>query len=436
MAELMLNRHRLTQRAWRLLNGRKSYRDLSDKQWTLAASEKSDSPAAFFLPDGLERVTGVQEETTLDHEMVRIRGGVREHGATVAYRIRDVWIQGGHAYSKALKIPLTVGGESWRVSGRRESLAEATLACSLNGNKFFAHWMTDDLTAALAARHLTPPIRVNQQQTIHQKEYTEVFDVRPATVENAHIRELICLDDVGQNRFKRERYQYLRSRLKPFAQQPAPGGIMILRGTTGVRRLLINEQSVAAFLERRGYTIIDAAQMSVPEIGRLAVGASVLVGVEGSHLVHGLYGLREGGAIVTLQPPQRFNHLFKDYTDCLGMKYGFVVGKPANDGFEIVIDELAKTLDMIEQSWLDTQANVREGSTPWRQRRSGCEAAAGRWHPLRTLSRRPASPGDIRRSPAAISRLPRPSRCEVALPQNLDASALFGIFIERPRITP
>jgi len=54
-------------------------------------------------------------------------------------------------------------------------------------------------------------------------------------------------------------------------------------------------------------------------------------------------------AFALLQPPDRFNNVFKDYTDCLGLNYSFVVGHPVAGGFEIRIEDLVRTLDIVSQ---------------------------------------------------------------------------------------
>ena len=73
----------------------------------------------------------------------------------------------------------------------------------------------------------------------------------------------------------------------------------------------------------------------------------VVVGVEGSHLLHGLWTIAERGAMLVLQPPFRFNNVGKNYTDCLGQRYAFVIGHPQEGGFVIQLDEFKTVLDMV-----------------------------------------------------------------------------------------
>ena len=119
---------------------------------------------------------------------------------------------------------------------------------------------------------------------------------------------------------------------------------------SGDRRLLVNEHEMADVLGRRGFNILDPERLSVAEIMGSALGAEIVCGVEGSHLVHGLFSMADSAAMLVIQPPHRFNNLFKDYTDCLGMRYAFVVAEPQDDGFAVDVDRLGRTLDLIENS--------------------------------------------------------------------------------------
>ena len=54
--------------------------------------------------------------------------------------------------------------------------------------------------------------------------------------------------------------------------------------------------------------------------------------------------MADQGGILTLQPPYRFNNIYKEYADCLEMKYGFIVGEQVEDGFQINLDRLDQLL--------------------------------------------------------------------------------------------
>jgi capsular polysaccharide biosynthesis protein len=122
--------------------------------------------------------------------------------------------------------------------------------------------------------------------------------------------------------------------------------VFIRRGGGSPRRL-INEADVMAALSLRGFTVVDPQALSPEEVARACFGADVVVGVEGSHLAHGLMQMRPGAALVTIQPPDRFNNPFKDFCDASGLTYGFVVAEAAGEGFRQHIEGLARILDRL-----------------------------------------------------------------------------------------
>jgi capsular polysaccharide biosynthesis protein len=126
-------------------------------------------------------------------------------------------------------------------------------------------------------------------------------------------------------------------------------GVYLRRGAFGAQdpRVLINGEEVESFLAAQGFAIVDPDRLSSEELCRQMRGASVVVGIEGSHLAHAIYTMASDGVICALQPPRRFNNVYKDYTDCVGMRYAFVVGAPKDGGFVVPKDELARTLEKV-----------------------------------------------------------------------------------------
>jgi hypothetical protein len=81
------------------------------------------------------------------------------------------------------------------------------------------------------------------------------------------------------------------------------------------------------------------------------LNANIVIGVEGSHLSHSIYPIKDGGSIIVLQPPNRFSMVLKDFTDCLDMNFGFLVGTEKEGGnFEINIQRLDELIDKVENN--------------------------------------------------------------------------------------
>jgi hypothetical protein len=343
----MINLALLKRQCWRLFVENKSYQDLCEKQWTLCPSETVITPAAIYLEGELDKVSAIQEDTNYALEFKRVQGGGAEHAATTAYQINDAHISNGYVYKKSMKLRLTTNKESLFEFEKVECFPEAALASTFCGNRYFGHWLTDDLTLALSSQKMAQAVSTKKHYTSHQAEYSKILKIHPVYVANAQFKKLIITQDFGQNSYKRERYKYIRSKLQAGCSSDSKMGVMLLRGSTGVNRPLVNEKEIAEFLKSQGFIIIDPESKSASDIALLTSQARIIIGVEGSHLVHGLFTMKEGGTLLTLQPPFRFNNVFKDYTDCLELKYSFVVGKQVENGFEVDITDIVKTIDLI-----------------------------------------------------------------------------------------
>lgn len=347
----MINLAFLKRQCWRFFSKNQSYSDLCEKQWTICPAETTTTPTAIYREGELDKISAVEAQTNYDLEFKRIQGGISEHAATIAYQLKNAQINNGFLYKKSMKHPLTMDKESLFKSDKVETFSEAALSSTFFGNRYFGHWVTDDITLTLSSQELAQTVRAKQKYTNHQLEYCKIFDVDSTPVSNAKFERLIITQDFGQNSYKRERYEYMRSKLKEHCsldtKSEKASGVMLLRGNSGVRRPLVNEKEIADFLKKQGFTIIDPESTSAFEIAALTSQANIIIGVEGSHLVHGLLTMKENGVLLTLQPPFRFNNIFKGYTDCLDLRYSFIVGETVENGFKIDIEDIVQTLDLL-----------------------------------------------------------------------------------------
>jgi capsular polysaccharide biosynthesis protein len=229
-----------------------------------------------------------------------------------------------------------------------EIVARGAIFCTATGNRYFGQWLMDDCATYPLAVAEGAPITTAQPVNVHTLDYEQRLDMRPRRVGSAYVPELVIFHDVGQNPDKRRRVQAMRDRLFPAGGGAEHAGVFILRGATGQRRVLRNELELAERLrDRRGLRIVDPARADVETIVRTCAGARMVVGVEGSGLMHGILALRAGGAIVTLQPPSRFVGLYKDLADRDDQAFAFVVGLPEGEDFRVDPDEVERTLDLL-----------------------------------------------------------------------------------------
>jgi Glycosyltransferase 61 len=280
--------------------------------------------------------------------MARVLGGEVRHAATLGWEIPDASVVGGSVYARGMRIrllPTPFLPAALRPA--EEDLAEAALACTYVGNRYFAHWVIDDCALHLLARETAQPVTVERRAYPQEADYARLWGLEPRRLSCARVRRLLVFQDHGQNPHKRARIERLRAPVMARASsRPAPG-VYLRRGRSGVQRVLTNEAEVEARLIRRGFAVVDAERSSVSEIVSACAGTNAVVAVEGSQMVHALLGLpARTGTVLALQPPWRFNNLFKDVADILGFQYALLVGARGPGGFRVDPDELERTLDL------------------------------------------------------------------------------------------
>ncbi|MBX7083014.1 MAG: glycosyltransferase family 61 protein [Nannocystaceae bacterium] len=318
------------------------------RSWQIAPGHTVRVPPAYFLPGQLERVTGWAFMD--EHPARQMHGGFEQrHGPTRALLLEDVLLVDGVLY----------GGEGCtHLSPRRRRVPQlhvdveidhAALGCSAHGNQYFGSWMMDDAPRHRLAEAHGVPVVTELDPAEHIRQYSAWLGIRPRRLAGAWLRQLVVFDDVGQNRDKASRAAAIRARLLhcsgPRERHP---GVFVLRGTAGLRRVLRGERELAEHLARsRGLRILDPLAVDVPTIVATCAGAELVVGVEGSALVHATQLLGPGGKMVVLQPPDRFCAVYKHLADRDAQHFGFVVGTKHGEDFAIPTDEVERTIDLL-----------------------------------------------------------------------------------------
>jgi hypothetical protein len=85
--------------------------------------------------------------------------------------------------------------------------------------------------------------------------------------------------------------------------------------------------------------------MSVGELVEKINGTNIVVGVEGSQLIHGVLNLKENGTLLCIQPPDRFNAIYRPFTEAVNLYWAFVIGNGNRHNFTVSITDLLATID-------------------------------------------------------------------------------------------
>ncbi|MCX7644511.1 MAG: glycosyltransferase family 61 protein [Rhodobacteraceae bacterium] len=348
----MLNLALIGRNLRRLAGGRPAgLRDLAAETWEIWPSEEVPGRPALFPEGALERIRGLSPWRNPETEQALIRGDPVRHAATRAHLVRDAVLAGAYVYCGVAKERVGHGALRYLdpALGSRIRLDEAHLVSTWTGADFFGNFLCDSLTLEMIPPPGSLAIGAPGKPYRHEDGYRQILGLpRPRMPGHARIGRLVVYSDHGQNGYKRRRYDELRSRLRRTGAAPAAApGIFLRRGTDGEPRHLVNEADLAERLALRGFDILDPSRLEPAEIVRRSLDARVVVSVEGSHLSHAVYTLAGSGAWLVIQPPDRFALPYKEFADCLGMAFGFVVAEPAGAGFRVNLDEIEGMLDRL-----------------------------------------------------------------------------------------
>lgn len=317
------------------------------KSWEIAPGRRVRSPSSFFLPEQLERVT--HWVFSNEHPARCMHGGIDiEHSPTRAYAFRDACLIDGVLYAAGTSEHLRPRTRRIPTLVTTEHLDRAAIYCTHPGNTWFGQWLLDDCATYPLAAAEGVPVTTGQAISEHARDYERRLGMTPHRTESAHFREVVVFSDTGHNADKHRRFSGMREQLRSGVGAPSHPGVFILRGTAGERRVMHRERELADHLARhRGFQVLDPMEVPLQTILETCAGAQVVIGIEGSQLIHGLLTMDAPGTLFTLQPQDRFCPNYKHITDREGMHFAFVVLERDGEDYRVEFDEVERTLDLL-----------------------------------------------------------------------------------------
>ncbi|MFK7896993.1 MAG: glycosyltransferase family 61 protein [Myxococcota bacterium] len=322
-----------------------SLRSCAATHWEIAPAEKRITPPAVYLEGQLERIEAwaLSPNDSVD-QMI---GGIETaHSATRAYLVKDVFLIDGVLYHQRSAEHLQPRSRLVPRLRVENEIERGAIYSSAPGNRWFGQWLMDDvLTYPLAADEGTP-VCTDQPLSEHAREYERRLGMKPMRAGATFFKEAVLFDDVGQNQNKSARFRSACQRIRTQLDAKRHPGVFLLRGTDGDRRFLRNEEELAKTAQDRfGLRVIDPLQCSLEGILEACVGSEIVVGVEGSQLLHGIFGLEPGGGLLAIQPPDRFCPNLKHVMDREEGHFGFVVCEHDEGDYRCDASELAHTIE-------------------------------------------------------------------------------------------
>jgi len=315
----------------------------------LHPTEKVAAQPCIALPGQYERVHAGAFGIDVAEEIAQLRGAPSEIGPTIRYVLKNVIVSRSAIYGRGRWMLFNPRITTHQIESRPVEYDEAVLRSSYVGCHFFGHWLTDDCATHLLAEQLGTPASMPVPPWPDCAGYLALFEQSYVTLGPARVRRLTLFDDIAHNVHKAARFRTLRARVAKFRGVGATGRVVyLMRGRGGKPRTLLNEEDIVESLMRRGVTIVRAETLTVPQLITELVGARIVIGIEGSQLSHVLFTLHDKGGILVIQPPNRFFNGYMDGANILGMRYGIVVGEERQSGFYLAVDDLMRTLDLMD----------------------------------------------------------------------------------------
>ena len=320
----------------------------ASERWVIAPGDKRYIQPAKFLPGQLERIRAAEFGSV--EEVVRdLRGDFdATQGPTLGFRLKHVDFVDGVLYAPGAFKHLRRRRHKYPAYLIPDERVSGALYESWIGNTWFGTWLCEDCLTYPLAEQYGAPVTTAPPPQGHVATYEVKLGHRPRRIERSHFDELIVFSDGAHNAHRKARADQLRTRIVAGVPvQPSPG-VFLLRGNSGMRRLLLNEREIADKVAAiNGFRVLDPMNSTVDEIIAACAGARVVMGVEGSQLVHGLMVMPPDATLFVIQPPDRAVSALKVITDRQGQGFAFVVGTGSQDGFTASWDEIERTFGLV-----------------------------------------------------------------------------------------
>ena len=328
------------------------FTDGAVETWQEAPGGLLEFRPALYLPGQPDRIRASVFANLPETVEALTRHGEAAEGPTMGWRFRDIDLVDGVLYRNGAEQHLRNRRRRFALAFRPRQSVSGALYETWTTNRWFGSWLMDALVAWPLAQKTgmamtTAPV---PKPGSHAAEYEAMLGIAPKrALGDLHFDELILFGDLSNNADKWRRQRDLRQSLLA-GRDPTPvPGVFLLRGMGGDMRFLQNETELAEKLAtQRGFLVIDPLKATAAELIEACGAARAIVGVEGSHLVHGINVAPAGAAIVPIQPPDRVAATLKQLSDRLDQRFGLVVAEGNDTVFTLGWDDLARTLDLFD----------------------------------------------------------------------------------------
>lgn len=302
------------------------------------------------LPDQFKRAQGFNSDTDLSVQERWLLADEDKNGPTKAYRLSDVMLAPAGVFHSKSFLSLRPSASRRVIRGIISEQPDGLLCTSEMIEAYFGHWIDDGLPLEKLAESLElPAVVIDKKLWMHTAEYRQLAGIdEPDECKSTFFRSLWIVDDRGLNGGRIDRMRQVRNSVLSNTRPSGLERVFLRRGSSGSKRILLNEEEIVATLMREGFDVIEPELLSASSIAAALAAARIVVTVEGSHATHTHVSMPESSSLIVIQPPQHFNALARVFASALGHQYAFTVADPHVDGFVQSVEDLLTTIDLVE----------------------------------------------------------------------------------------
>lgn len=327
----------------------KAMPELAIERIEIAPGLEVEEKPALALPNEFDLVEKTRDYTSIDKEAIILKGGARYHLPTIAYRYRNALLADGTIYVRGGYEAITSRRRRPLIVDQAEEYSNAMICADMGSDLFFGHWLCNALAKELLASELhLEPINQPHPLRIHEAGYRSILGLQAQLPNVARIENMLLVDDRGYNQHHVRRFLELRARMRAQSGASGPEMVYLSRGQLAVSgRGIRNDPAVEAALQSLGFIVLYPEDMSAAEIHAALSHARIIVAVEGSALAHAQLAMPAGGAIIAIQPSNRFSTAHKSAADAAGIRFGYLIAKAEGEGLTVDIKRLCETIELV-----------------------------------------------------------------------------------------
>ncbi len=255
------------------------------------------------------------------------------------------------------KLPLSIPGKI-----KKYNLA--IMANTYYSSRYWGHWLSQEYPLQLLLRNRGPFIGYLPREKYRDEDsWRNLVDLPHIDESESFLcNHLIMCDGQNTSIACIKEHNEIRKLLYQ-KNNVKKNKIYIKRGNDGQRRTLQNEEDLIHQLSKEGFSCVDINSVVTGNLIYQLIGASIVIGVEGSHLRPAMYTLNNDSLMIVLQPPCRVARNITDSCLNLGIPSAMFVceetEKNDNESFKINVECFMNFISRADSWALNAKKDIK-----------------------------------------------------------------------------